>query len=1146
MEKAIGKALVAGAGVGGIRSALDLAQMGYKVILVDKSDHIGGLLCQLDNQFPTSQCGFCRILPQFNRDQSSQHCLRRGFFHENIEILLSTKLLSVEGEPGDLTITLKQKPSIINPSLCTGCGECEHVCQVIVNNPFNEKLTDRKAVYLPTPHSFSNAYTIDTDVCTLCGDCEKACPTGAIRFIKQDREKFKILVVDDEKIIRSSMTEWLYEEGFTVETAESGQKALELMDSQRFNLMLTDIKMPGMDGVELLTCAKEKNLDLCVVMMTAYAAVDSAVEAMKQGAMDYLIKPFDPHVLISMVLKVFNEFEIAEARVENVDALILSGGTKFFNPGLGKNLYGYGVLPGVVTSMEFERLISGSGPGKGKLVHPTTCQPVKKIAWLQCIGSRDIQTKTPFCSSVCCMISIKEAVLAKNKFGPDLETTIFYMDMRTFGKDFDAYKNKAQQEDHVSFIRARIHSLSRNMDKTNQNLLARYVDLHGSIHEDNFDLVVLSIGQQPVEKMTQFAVNNGIETNSFGFIETRPFSQTKTLKPGIFTGGSNSGLKDIEESVICGSSAAVETCKIMRQIGRKTNNNTLLENQLEVVRQSPRISVMICNCGDLLSKTINTEILQTNLNKIPEIKSIEFVDKLCTDEGLDECITKINKNDPNRLILGACQPCIQNKKINQRLQDIGFGSLLVEILDMVSIVNQFKKSPFDTARQRMQNELTILISKARYKNPAPIKQLESNSNTLVIGGGIAGITAALSIAECGYHVDLVEKEENLGGNLLWMDKTIDGLDIKSYLSEKINQIETHSNVTIHKKTSVETSRQDSGTISTVLKTGDDSNDIISHGVTILATGAREAPLENDLGPSSKNILTQKEFNMALQDKQIDPEKLKTIVMLQCAGSRNEKRNYCSRVCCINALKTALFLKEKNQQINIYILYRDMMSYGFYETFYIEAKKSGVLFFQYEPPVIPKIEISGEHAIVTIHDLLLDLPVEIKADYVIAATGILPDLSKALAHQYEASLDTNSFFKEADSKFRPVDGINYRVFSCGLSLKPCTIEEAVASAQAAASGALQILFHDVLISGRIVSATHTATCGKCEMCVDACPYGARILEVSEEKITVDPAACQGCGICAAVCPSNAAFLEGFEGSQMLDMIDMALSQSNMSV
>jgi heterodisulfide reductase subunit A len=420
-----------------------------------------------------------------------------------------------------------------------------------------------------------------------------------------------------------------------------------------------------------------------------------------------------------------------------------------------------------------------------------------------------------------------------------------------------------------------------------------------------------------------------------------------------------------------------------------------------------------------------------------------------------------------------------------------------------------------------------------------VERIRSNQRALVIGGGIAGITSALSIADCGYDVDLIEHTDALGGNLVWMDKTVDGLDIQDYLSSKIQQIESHERVRVHKNSQIVHADRFPGEFASVVKTQDAPEQTIFHGVTILATGASQAPLDR-ADDTGQIMVTQKDFETGVQAGRIDPEKLTTVVMIQCSGTREKSRNYCSRVCCIRALKNAVFLKETNPDIQVYILYRDMMSYGFFETYYIQAKNLGVIFFQYDSQTKPVTQIQDKGCLVKTRDLLLDMPVEIQADCVIHATGIVPDLSAALAELYGAAVDDFSFFKEADPKFRPVDSMNYRVFSCGMSLKPCNIQEAVTTAEACAARAVQILSHEILVSGKRVAATHTAYCSLCEMCVDACPYGARFVDHVEEKILIDPAACQGCGVCASVCPSDSAFLEGLDSRQMLDVIDMALS------
>ena len=1145
MKKKIGKALVVGAGIGGIRAALDLAEFGYGVTLIDRSPHIGGILSQLDYQFPTDHCGMCKMLPLVDRDSSSQYCLRKGLFHENIDIHLSTELASVQGEPGHFQIMLRQKPNLVDPARCIGCGECVKVCPVEIPDSFNAGLSVRKAIYLPVPHAIPNSYIIDTMACTKCGDCEAICPTGAVKILEEVQKDFRILVVDDELILRDSLKEWLQDEGFTVDTAASGPEALDLLSKQAYQLMLTDIKMPGMDGVELLQKAKEDFPDLCVVMMTAYATVETAVEAMKIGALDYFLKPFDPDTLVPIVLRIYQDIEAAKEAPMEVGAIVFCGGTAYFNPADGKNTFGYGVYPNVVTSLEFERILSGTGPSQGRLIRPSDSKPIQKVAWLQCVGSRDIQIDADFCSSICCMYAIKEALVAKEKAEAELEAVIFYMDMRTFGKSFQRYRDRAENEHGVRFQRGRVHTVLQ--DETSGDLIISHIDYSGACREEVFDMVVLSIGQKPASGTTALSEMVEISLNQWGFGQTQPFSLTQTDQEGILLGGSFSGLKDINESVIQASAAALSASRVIHTAGGSLALELIPDEPLlDVSQEPPRVMVAVCTCGDLLPKLLDTKQLVRRLETDPAVNQVVFIEQTCTAEGWENLVGLVEKHKPNRVLIGVCLPYIYERKISELGRQAGLNPALIDVVDIMHIAQSSTlkaETPSTDEISAVNKELLAIlgmgIGRLKWADPAPVPSVRIIQKALIVGGGIAGMTSALAIADHGFQVDLVEQEEMLGGNLNWLQRTLEGNSTKTILEETILKVEKHSLIRVHSGSRVLASYGQVGRFYTTIEHKEKGALTVEHGVTILATGGAEATTTLYGYGTDKAIVTQKELEQKLSDKTLEPAQLGSVVMIQCVDSREEPRNYCSRICCATALKHALHFKEENPDIAIYILYRDIMTYGFADTYYTQARKAGVIFIPYHMAEKPEVTTIDGSVQVTAAESIIGQKVQIDADLVVLATGIVSTLPKDLAEAFGVTLDQDGFFEEAEYKWRPVDSLKEGIFACGLTHSPRNITESIATAEAASQRALRILSHEQMPAGKVVAEVHHSLCSLCELCIGACPYGARTLDLDLEKILVNAAMCQGCGSCAAVCPNSASILVGFSDRQMFDVIDFAL-------
>jgi len=810
----------------------------------------------------------------------------------------------------------------------------------------------------------------------------------------------------------------------------------------------------------------------------------------------------------------------------NVGAAILSPGLDTYDPVIRGEL-GYGRWPNVVTSLQFERILSASGPYKGEVKRPGDGKHPQRVAWIQCVGSRDPHNANPWCSSVCCMYATKQAIIAK-EHAAEIESTIFFMEMRAFGKDFDKYVDRAKNEYGVRYQRAMISQIKE--DAATGDLIMRYAKEDGRVIEETFDLVVLSIGFQPHKDAEALAKAAGIEMTDRLFPRTSRLAPVETSRPGVYVTGIYQEPKDIPETVMQGSAVAGRAMGLLAEARGSEVVVKELPGEKDVAGREPRIGVFVCHCGINIAQTVDVAEVVADVKDLPNVVHAENLLYACSQDSQEKIKQLIKDHDLNRIIVASCTPRTHEPLFQETIRDAGLNKYLFELADIREQCSWCHMGQREEATEKAKKIVRMNIAKARKLEPVQTGSVSVTPAAMVIGGGVAGITAALSLAEQGYDVHLVEKQDRLGGLARKVKKLLDGSDVREFLRDRIEKIENNPKITVHTGTEVKKSDGFVGNFVTTLEDGT----VFHHGAVVLATGGRFYEPEEYMYRESDRVVTQVELEDELSNR--GPRPGEHYVMIQCVGSREEPNNYCSRVCCQDAVKNAIAIKQAEPEAQVTIIYRDIRTYGLREDYYKRARELGVIFVRYEPDRKPAVEKAGEKMKVTTHDYMLDREIEMEADRVVLSTGFRPhpDTDK-IGEMYKVTRNADGYYLEAHVKLRPVDFPTEGIFVAGLGHAPKNLDESVNQAMAAAGRAGALLSHESLAVSGIISKHNRDICMSCLSCFRLCPFDSPYID-EDGKVSHNEVKCMGCGICAGVCPAKAFQVNNFRDDQIVAMID----------
>jgi heterodisulfide reductase subunit A len=830
----------------------------------------------------------------------------------------------------------------------------------------------------------------------------------------------------------------------------------------------------------------------------------------------------------------------------NVGAVILAPGVEPFDPKVRAE-YHYGEFQNVVTSMDFERLLGSTGPYGGEILRTSDKKHPHKVAWISCVGSRQVlEGGKSYCSAVCCTYSQKQAILTKDH-DANAECVIFHNDVRSYGKDFERYYQRTADLPGVRFIRSYV-SITKE-DPVTKNVTVRYSTTDEGVKEEEFEMVVLSVGLTPPLAVQELAAKFGIELNHHDFCKLDPTNPCETTRPGIFVSGGLQGPIDIPESVFGASGAGSQVGEMLGYRRGKLSTERVYPEERDVSAEEPRIGVFVCHCGANISRIVDVPATVEYCKTLPNVVHSQQQIFSCATNSAQE-ITDITKEKGlNRVVVAACSPRTLEPLFRDTVREAGINQYYYEMANIREHDSWVHQREKEEATNKAWDIIRMSVARAAKLEPLQEFDLNVNKAALIVGGGVAGMNCALSIANQGHHVHLIEKEKQLGGVTRKIHTTLEGLDVQAYLDQLIKKVYDHQLIHVYHDATITNATGYIGNFVTTVKS-DKGTTEIKHGASVLAIGADiYTPTEYLYGEDDR-VMTHLELEEKIVTNDEKVTSAQAIAMIQCVGCRNEERNYCSRLCCSESVKNALLLKEKNPEMDIYVLFRDIRTYGFKEDYYREAANKGVRFIRYEendkPTVEPGESEDGRPVLkITATDYVLGKKLELDADIVALAAAVMPSAAtKEVASQFKVVLSPDGFFKEAHVKLRPVEFAADGVYLCGLAHYPKFMSETISQSYGAAGRVLTLLSQDIVVASGSVCQVDEAKCMGCGACVDACTYAALSLidKKARKVVEVNPVLCKGCGLCNSKCPTRAISLKHYTDDEIIVEIDAMVDGS----